>query len=63
VAPNLLENARFSMKRDLRIMNYVQVFVHKGVITSVKRVEFLSDRMSYIYIYMYNTKRWLESLF
>jgi hypothetical protein len=34
----------------MRIMNYVQFFffVHKKIISAVKRVEFVSDRMSYI---------------
>jgi hypothetical protein len=32
----------------MRIINYVQVFfVHKRIISAVKRVEFVSDRMSY----------------
>jgi hypothetical protein len=29
-------------------MNLVQFFLHKRIILSVKRVEFVSDRMSYI---------------
>jgi hypothetical protein len=37
------------MEREMRIMNCVQVFfVHKGIISAVKRVEFDGDRMSYI---------------
>jgi hypothetical protein len=33
----------------MRIMNYVQIFlVHKGTISAVKTVEFISDGMSYI---------------
>jgi predicted nucleotidyltransferase len=33
----------------MRIMNEVQdFFVHKRIISAVKRVEFVSDRMSYI---------------
>jgi hypothetical protein len=37
------------MKREMGIMNWVQVFfVHKRIISVVKRVEFVSDRMSYI---------------
>jgi hypothetical protein len=36
-------------KRGTRIMNWVQVlFVHKRIISAVKRVGFVSDRMSYI---------------
>jgi hypothetical protein len=36
--------------RGMRIMNYAEVFffVHKRIISAVKRVEFVSDRMSYI---------------
>jgi hypothetical protein len=33
------------MERGMRIMNKVQ---HKRIISAVKRVEFVSDRMSYI---------------
>jgi hypothetical protein len=45
----LLENTLFSMEREMRIMTYVQVFfVLKRIISAVKRVEFVSDRMSYI---------------
>jgi hypothetical protein len=37
------------MERGMRIMNWVQVFfVQKRIISAVKRVEFVSDRMSYI---------------
>jgi hypothetical protein len=36
------------MERGMRIMSWVQVFVHKSIISAVKRVEFVSDRMSYI---------------
>jgi hypothetical protein len=32
----------------MRITNWVQVSLHKRIISSVKRVEFVSDRMSYI---------------
>jgi hypothetical protein len=28
--------------------NYVQVFVHNRIISAIKRVEFVTDRMSYI---------------
>jgi hypothetical protein len=48
VAPNLQENTHFSTEREMRIMNWVQVFVCKRIISAVKRVEFVSDRMSYI---------------
>jgi hypothetical protein len=49
VAPNLRENKHFAMERRMRIMNYVQdFFVHKRIISTVKRVESVSDRMSYI---------------
>jgi hypothetical protein len=37
------------MERGMRIISWVQVFfVHKSIISAVKRVEFVSDRMSYI---------------
>jgi hypothetical protein len=37
------------MDRGIRIMSWVQFFfVHKSIISAVKRVEFVSDRMSYI---------------
>jgi hypothetical protein len=29
-------------------MNYVQAFVHKRIISEVKRVEFVSNKMSYV---------------
>jgi hypothetical protein len=32
----------------MKIMSQVQVFVHKTIITAVKRVQFVSDRMMYI---------------
>jgi hypothetical protein len=48
VAPNLRENTHFSKERGMRIMNYVQIFVHKRIISAVKMVEFVSDRKSYI---------------
>jgi hypothetical protein len=39
----------FSMGREIRITNWVQVFfVHKRIMSAVKRVEFVSDRISYI---------------
>jgi hypothetical protein len=37
------------MEREMRIMNYVQFFfVQKRIISAVKRIEFVNDRMSYI---------------
>jgi hypothetical protein len=38
----------FCMERGMRTMNWEQGFVHKRIISAVKRVEFVSDRMSYI---------------
>jgi hypothetical protein len=35
-------------ERGRKTMNYVQVFVDKKIISAVKRVTFVSDRMSYI---------------
>jgi hypothetical protein len=44
----------------MRIMNWVQdFFVYKRIISAVKRVEFVSDRMSYIIL----RGRWCQSLF
>jgi hypothetical protein len=50
VAANLLENKQFSTERGMKIMNYVQFFffLHKRIISAVKRVESVSDRMLYI---------------
>jgi hypothetical protein len=50
VALNQQENTHFSMERGMRTMNWAQVFffLHKRNILAVKRVEFASDRMSYI---------------
>jgi hypothetical protein len=49
VAPKLRENKHFTMERRMRIMNCtVFFFVHKRTISAVKRVEFVSDGMSYI---------------
>jgi hypothetical protein len=48
VTPNQQVNKRFSMERGMRIMNQVQVFVPIRIISAVRRVEFLSDTMSYI---------------
>jgi hypothetical protein len=37
------------MGRGIRVMNWVQIFfIHKRIISAVKRVEFVSDRISYI---------------
>jgi hypothetical protein len=37
------------MERGIRIMSWVQVFcVHNSIISAVKGIEFVSDRMSYI---------------
>jgi hypothetical protein len=41
------------MKRGMRTM-YRFFFVHKRIISAVKRVEFVSDRMSYIML----RRRW-----
>jgi hypothetical protein len=35
----------FSVEREMTIVNYVQVFVHKIIISAVKIVEFVTDVM------------------
>jgi hypothetical protein len=62
VAPNQQANIRiqFSMERGMRIMNLVQVFfARKRIIPAVKRVESVSDRISYIIL----RGRWRDVLF
>jgi hypothetical protein len=49
VALNQQVNIHFSMEKGIKLMNWAQVFfVHKRIMSAVKRVEFVSDRMSYI---------------
>jgi hypothetical protein len=36
------------MEKGMLIMNKGQVYIHNRIISAVKRVEFVSDRMSYI---------------
>jgi hypothetical protein len=48
VALNQQENTHFSKERGMGIMNLADSFVPKGNTSAVKRVEFVSDRMSYI---------------
>jgi hypothetical protein len=48
VAPNEQVNIHFSMEKYLKIINWVQVFRTKRIISAVKRVEFVSDGLSYI---------------
>jgi hypothetical protein len=49
VALNQQENMRFSMEWEMRFINWVQfLFVHKIIMSEVKRVEFINDRISYI---------------
>jgi hypothetical protein len=43
VAPNPQANIHHSIERAMRIMNWVQFFVYKRIISAVKRVEFFSD--------------------
>jgi hypothetical protein len=39
----------FSMQKGMKIINWEQdSFVHQGMLLAVKRVEFVSDRMSYV---------------
>jgi hypothetical protein len=40
---------RFSVEKRMKSISYGQnFFVHKGIISAVRRVEFVSDRMSYV---------------
>jgi hypothetical protein len=50
VAPNEQENTRLSTERGLGTMSLLQAFFceHKRIISAVKRVESVSDRMSCI---------------
>jgi hypothetical protein len=41
MAQSLRENTHSSMERGMGIMNYVQDFVHKRIISAVRRVELL----------------------
>jgi hypothetical protein len=45
VAPNQQENTHFSTEKLMRIMN--RFLVYKRIISAVKRVKFVSDKMSY----------------
>jgi exonuclease III len=45
VAPSLRENTHFSTENHELVKDS---FVHKRIISTVKKVEFVSDRMSYI---------------
>ena len=40
----------------MKIINWEQVFVHRRIVSAVKRVEFVSDRLSYIVL----RGRWLN---
>jgi hypothetical protein len=49
VPTNQHGNTHFSMERIMGILCYLHIiFVHKRIISAVKRVEFVSDRMSYV---------------
>ena len=46
----------FSTGREMKIINGDRFFVHRRIISAVKRVEFVSDRLSYIVLRV----RWLN---
>ena len=47
----------FSTEKEIKITNWQQVsFVHRRIVSAVKRVEFVSDRLSYIVL----RGRWLN---
>jgi hypothetical protein len=50
VAPNQQENTHFSMEREMNETYELDTasFVHKRIISALKRVEFFSDRISYM---------------
>ena len=43
----------FIYVKERSIINWEQFFVHHRTVSAVKRVEFVSYRVSYIYIYIY----------
>jgi hypothetical protein len=50
----------FSMEKEIKIINWEQdFFVHHRIISEVKRVEFVSDRLSYIVM----RGRWCNIIF
>jgi hypothetical protein len=36
------------MEKAMKVINWVQVFLHQRIVSAIKRVEFVSDRMSYM---------------
>ena len=38
----------FSTGKEMKIINWERVFVYRRILSAVKRVEFVSDRLSYI---------------
>jgi hypothetical protein len=48
VALNEQANIHFSVERGVRVMTGTGCFVHKRMISAVKRVEFISDTIPYI---------------
>ena len=37
----------FSTGKEMKIINWEQVFLHRRIVSAVKRVEFVSDRLLY----------------
>ena len=50
-------NCDFCTGKEMKIFNWGQVFLHRRIVSAVKRVEFVSDRFSYIVL----GGRWLNT--